>query len=713
MRLTNYLLAIAVIASATFAVNAEQISIDAAMRSAQRHLVNNKSLKSNRASESLNLVYTAPNIYNEDESAYYVFNRKNGGFVIVGADDCATTILATVDEGSFDINNLPDNFKWWMENSQEQISEAILNGDIDAEPSDIALAETQASTGRQSIQPLISTKWDQGAPYNKYCTTTSGESAVGGCVAVALAQIVNYHQWPKTALNGDYNLGFWKFSFTDLTFDWDNMASTISESSPVEQIDAVSTLIRNCGIMIGTNYGTMLTTANEANILRVLHKCFDYSKSLSIRNRDYYRTSEWEDIIINELANNRPVLYAGGEGTRHAFVCDGYNAEDNTFHMNWGWGGSCNGFFSINALKLNDESGNPFYNFHGRENILINMMPSTFGNKQDTPIFCSGNALDCYYYSKMACLSIRTEGRFTSLADYCYGSTTSDYDTYVKTAYKVIDVETKEERFFTASNISAAGNSSESNRYGGIGLKLDNYLERGKSYDIIPYYMEPDAEDWKPVIFKYNATKVWRVTRAEDGTYSGESAMTPAKLNITAMRSYNAVTGADFTVDADIENEGDANYLGTLKIALVDAEGNTAMSMSKEIDVPGNSSQTVTLMGSLVDVSKGNYSLVASDSSSNQVSDGYTVTVASNVFTGIDDVEASKFAIGVSNSEITIKASTEVNSVEVYNIAGQKVYSENIGANSANISIANFTQGVYVVKVFANGEVAVKQFVKK
>ena len=81
MRLTNYLLAIAAIASATFAANAEQISIDAAMRTAQRHLVN-KSLKSNRSAESLNLVYAAPNIYNEDENAYYVFNRQNGGFVI-------------------------------------------------------------------------------------------------------------------------------------------------------------------------------------------------------------------------------------------------------------------------------------------------------------------------------------------------------------------------------------------------------------------------------------------------------------------------------------------------------------------------------------------------------------------------------------------------------------------------------------------------------
>ena len=179
------------------------------------------------------------------------------------------------------------------------------------------------------------------------------------------------------------------------------------------------------------------------------------------------------------------------------------------------------------------------------------------------------------------------------------------------------------------------------------------------------------------------------------------------------MRTYNAVTGANLTIDADIENTGDANYLGTLSVSLVDSEGNSALTLSKEIDVPGKTTQTVTFEGSLADVSKGNYSLVASDESAATVSNGYTVTVASNIFTGIDDVEASKFAIKVNDSEIDVKASTEVKSIEVYNIAGQKVYSKSVDAQAATISISQFTQGVYVVKVIAQGEVAVKQFVKK
>ena len=291
MKLTN-LMAVVAIASATFTATAQQISADAAMRSAQRHLMTTKSLKSTRnATEKLSLVYTAPNTYNEDENCFYVFNRENGGFVIAGADECATPVLATIDEGSFDLENIPDNAKWWLEKCQAQISEAIMEGAA-ADASAPALAQTQTSTERQSIQPLVSTKWSQSAPYNALCKTSSGESAPGGCVAVALAQILNYHQWPTATLNGSYNPGFWQFTFTDLTFDWANMPQSISTSSPQEQIDAISTLIYNCGIMIGSSYSTYTTTAKEERILEVLWKCMDYSTGISYRDRNMHRTCE-------------------------------------------------------------------------------------------------------------------------------------------------------------------------------------------------------------------------------------------------------------------------------------------------------------------------------------------------------------------------------------------------------------------------------------
>lgn len=708
MKLTN-LMAVVAIASATFTATAQQISADAAMRSAQRHLMTTKSLKSTRNStEKLSLVYTAPNTYNEDENCFYVFNRENGGFVIAGADECATPVLATIDEGSFDLENIPDNAKWWLEKCQAQISEAIMEGAA-ADASAPALAQTQTSTERQSIQPLVSTKWSQSAPYNALCKTSSGESAPGGCVAVALAQILNYHQWPTATLNGSYNPGFWQFTFTDLTFDWANMPQSISTSSPQEQIDAISTLIYNCGIMIGSSYSTYITSAKEERILEVLWKCMDYSTGISYRDRNMHRTCEWEDIIINELKNGRPVLYTGGEADRHAFVCDGYNAEDNTFHMNWGWGGIFNGYYSITPLVLEKAD----MRFNSREHLIINIKPSTQGNEMDTPLYCTGNVLGFYQNTKIPELSyIKTDGKFTTLADHSYLYMNRQYDFFVDIAIKAVDIESGEEIFIKSNDkIAVTGDDSASNLFGSF--NVNKYLTCGRTYDVTTYYKESTLEEWKPVVFKYNATKVWRLSRLEDGSYECTSAMSEAKLNVTSMRTYNAVTGANLTIDADIENTGDANYLGTLSVSLVDSEGNSALTLSKEIDVPGKTTQTVTFEGSLADVSKGNYSLVASDESAATVSNGYTVTVASNIFTGIDDVEASKFAINVNDSEIDVKASTEVKSIEVYNIAGQKVYSKSVDAQAATISISQFTQGVYVVKVIAQGEVAVKQFVKK
>jgi hypothetical protein len=66
--------------------------------------------------------------------------------------------------------------------------------------------------------------------------------------------------------------------------------------------------------------------------------------------RDNYANTEWADMIKTELNAARPVLYSGSSySTSHLFVCDGYD-NNNLFHINWGWGGSSNGYFELSAL---------------------------------------------------------------------------------------------------------------------------------------------------------------------------------------------------------------------------------------------------------------------------------------------------------------------------------------------------------------------------
>ena len=54
---------------------------------------------------------------------------------------------------------------------------------------------------------------------------------------------------------------------------------------------------------------------------------------------------EWQEMIYEELAENRPVI-AGGDG--HEIIIDGYRQGD-FFHINWGWNGGTDGYFQLSA----------------------------------------------------------------------------------------------------------------------------------------------------------------------------------------------------------------------------------------------------------------------------------------------------------------------------------------------------------------------------
>ena len=126
---------------------------------------------------------------------YYVFN-KGTGFVIVSADDRATEILGYSDAGSFDVNNLPDNFRFLLESYATELEDLSAVPETDAVP--MIPVKASAQTGNTSVAPLLGNiLWDQGDPYNSFCPTLqNGNKAAVGCVATAMSQIMRYYQWP-------------------------------------------------------------------------------------------------------------------------------------------------------------------------------------------------------------------------------------------------------------------------------------------------------------------------------------------------------------------------------------------------------------------------------------------------------------------------------------------------------------------------------------
>lgn len=307
-------------------------------------------------------------------SDLYVFNvSDDAGFIIVSNDDCAIPVLGYSDSGSFDANNLPDNMRAWLQGYADEIAWAKAN-----HVTKPANAPMKAALGAD-IPSMITTFWNQGNPYNKLCPAyqlgAGTENCVTGCVATAMAQVMNYYQWPaktKTAIPGYTNPtrvngtemqvngvpAETSISWTNMHFAYgsycDNGGGSYNKSATYTdaQATAVAQLMWYCGASVEMNYGTS-SSAVIAAVPDALKTYFDYNEKTTHRARLDYTTANWLTMIYYELNNNRPVLYGGqSTGGGHAFVCDGYKYENTQdyFHINWGWAGLSNGFFTLSAL---------------------------------------------------------------------------------------------------------------------------------------------------------------------------------------------------------------------------------------------------------------------------------------------------------------------------------------------------------------------------
>ena len=298
------------------------------------------------------------------QSNYYIFKTKDKkGYVIVSGDDRTIPILGYIDNGKLDLTNLPDNMKAWLDNYAKQI-DALDAMDIPDE------AFTTPRPTRNSISPLITSHWDQGAPYWTHCPEfmdvteegdTIGELAYTGCVATSMAQIMNYYKFPLTIskpipsyqvtyyYNEEYGI-FDTETLDPIYFDWENMKDNYTGAETEAEKEAVAWLMLYAGCAAHMQYGTNASSTSDPYIPTALNDYFNYDAKLVYRSD--YEQADWEDLIYQELYEGRPIIYNGRSGTGggHSFVCDGY-AYGDYFHINWGWGGLGDGYFVLSVLN--------------------------------------------------------------------------------------------------------------------------------------------------------------------------------------------------------------------------------------------------------------------------------------------------------------------------------------------------------------------------
>lgn len=275
--------------------------------------------------------------------AYYVFNNDAGGFVIIAGDDAVAPVLGYTSTGSFDAENLPDGLKDLLKSYERQI--AALGDNYVANQT----ATRAAFTGEKLLKTA---EWNQNAPFNKY----TPNNYVTGCVATAGAIVMKHHGYPAKG-TGSHSYTWNGKDLTanfEHTYDWASMPAKYDGTNDAA-FDGVARLMADLGVAVEMQYNKDGSGASMEDLLTALKKYFGYSKYARLLAIADLGAEVWNDRLRAEIDANRPILYSAVDSNKggHSFVIDGY--KDESFSVNWGWGGYCDGFYRIGAL--NPETG--------------------------------------------------------------------------------------------------------------------------------------------------------------------------------------------------------------------------------------------------------------------------------------------------------------------------------------------------------------------
>lgn len=359
---------------------AEQITREQALRQAQQFLSKNgKGALLTTAETSMS---KARRRSQQMPDYYYVFNAgQDQGYVIVSGDDRTEPILGYSYHGTFDVDKIPCNMAAWLQGYADQIKYIQEHPNQPSQKQNIRRANP-------AISKMVTCQWDQDDPFNMECPSVGTKKCVTGCVTTAVSQILYYHAkngyTPSCTDIPGYTTKEHKFPMPALSatsFDWGNMIDVYNSSATAEQKAAVAKLFQYVGTGLKAEYdiyenGGTLVWDNMPEI--VFKNYFGYGNGIQlIRRTDAIPESEWDNLIYNELANGRPVLYSGQGGTNgHSFVIDGYDGAGK-YAINWGWGGYQDNYFALSAL--NPElggagAGTGGYNYN--QSALVGISPN-------------------------------------------------------------------------------------------------------------------------------------------------------------------------------------------------------------------------------------------------------------------------------------------------------------------------------------------------
>lgn len=365
--MTTGLWCMALVAMATMQTWAATVDAESARQIATQFVKSRvaRQLMSPRA-VTMSMVHVEPSAVKEGVADYYVLNATDGNaFVIVAGDDRAEEVLG-YGEGRIDMSDLPCNLRWLLNSYKEQME--YLHSHPQAQ------VQRVAPYNDVTIAPMVTCNWNQREPFNNQCPMYEGERSVTGCVATAMAQVMYYWRFPERtpSLSGYTTRSHHIYlpSLPSQLLEWDDMIDSYNVDYEPRQGEAVALLMRYCGQSCRMDYSPTGSGSYVSDQLQGM-RSFGYSWDAAMLDRSGYSLEEWDALLQQDLLAGRPVLYSGADPMSggHAFVLDGY--YDGKYHINWGWGGTGDGYFALGAFNVRG------YKFSTQQQMLHCVHPTT------------------------------------------------------------------------------------------------------------------------------------------------------------------------------------------------------------------------------------------------------------------------------------------------------------------------------------------------
>lgn len=361
---------------ATSTILADDVSEEQALQTARAFALSSPT--SHPSPLTPRLAYTVKSEHLDKSNVYVVNLGNDQGFVVVSGDtNTEAAILGYCDHGSFCFDDAPCGLKAML----EQFALAV---DQQRKQSTKHSPKRADDTyGNMVVGPLLTTTWNQGAPFNDLCPMTNGEKhTVTGCTATAMAQIMAYWKYPRQG-RGQHSYTYYPGVTTAVTYsadfsqsfyDWDNMLDNYDGDYTEEQGAAVALLMKDAGYALNSRWGypPTGTKGSSRSPEDVLAIHFDYNPdsihlislpSMAIANDSFV------EQLKRELDAQRPIFFDAhvpqitwATTNDHAMVMDGYTDND-YFHVNFGWSGEYDGYYLIT-------------NFYGDRNFIMGICPA-------------------------------------------------------------------------------------------------------------------------------------------------------------------------------------------------------------------------------------------------------------------------------------------------------------------------------------------------